>query len=213
MGQEQEAALEGRAPVAPPCDPELARRARSSSVCTTCLPHVPPGPWRRAQTKILEAVPGRLGLERAPRAKPLPRCAVWPAFNEQGAPRERTRRLRRQLTASHTSRSHGQNLGRQLSQQRVGLQLNLREAPHCMRGELARRTTRPRNRLDLAALNRDRPRRNHRAALTRSRVRRCVPAALHPQWARRVTGRSGTTQHGTCRRDGALDPQWAQPLW
>ena len=40
-----------------------------------CAPHVPPGPWRRAQTKILEAVPGRLGLERAPRAKPLPRCA------------------------------------------------------------------------------------------------------------------------------------------
>ena len=55
-----------------------------------CAPHVPPGPWRRAQTKILEAVPGRLGLERAPRAKPLPRCAVWPAFNEQGATSERT---------------------------------------------------------------------------------------------------------------------------
>ena len=212
MGQEQEAALEGRAPVAPPCDPEPARRARSSSVCTTCATRpLEAGTDQNTRGRTGPPRPG--ASERAPRAKPLPRCAVWPAFNEQGATRERTHRLRRQLTASHTSRSHGPNLGRQLSQQRVGSQLSLREAPRCMRGELARRTTRPRNRLDLAALNRDRPRRNHRAALTRSRVGRCVPAALHPQWARRVTGRSGTTRNSTCRRDGAPDPHWAQPLW
>ena len=85
--------------------------------------------------------------------------------------------------------------------------------PLTSRAQRANAPTRPRSRLDLAALNRDRPRRNHRAALTRSRVRRCVPAALHPQWARRVTGRSGTTRNGTCRRNGAPDPHWAQPLW